>query len=182
MFSRRRLISMSVTLLVFSEMFISASFSAADTANPPVITGVTIDTTKIYKPGDEYVIEVKYTGGLPSLRKAGLLLYTTYQPNNAAYHCLGGAPDISSFSYNFPFTPKYTLSDPGVVKFYGQILSSCVEGANYFFGLAKIEDSTLLLSPSFFCSIYIACFGGITSTPWNHSPNKTGSLTTSLVI
>ena len=129
--------------------FSSLSLAEADTANPPVITGVTIDTTKTYKPGDEYVIEVKYTGGLPSLRQANLLLYTTYQPNNAAYTCLGGASTISSFSYNFPFTPKYTLSDPGVVKFYGQILSSCVEGANYFVGLAKLEDSTLLLAPSF---------------------------------
>jgi hypothetical protein len=155
-------------VLVFS----SLSFAQADTANPPVITGVTIDTTKIYKPGDEYVIEVKYRGGLPSLRKASLLLYTTYQPNNAAYECLGGAPDISSFSYNFPFTPKYTLSDPGVVKFYGQILSSCVEGANYFVGLAKIEDSTLLLSPSFSVEFTLRVSGGLRIPPGTIRPTR----------
>jgi hypothetical protein len=152
--------------------FSSLSLAEADTANPPVITGVTIDTTKTYKPGDEYVIEVKYTGGLPSLRQANLLLYTKYQPNNAAYTCLGGAPTISSFSYNFPFTPKYTLSDPGVVKFYGQILSSCVEGANYFFGLAKLEDSTLLLAPSFSVEFTLRVSGGLRIPPGTIRPTR----------
>jgi hypothetical protein len=151
--------------------FSSLSLAEADTANPPVITGVTVDTTKTYKPGDEFVIAVKYSGGFPSLKRARLLLWTNLLPNNAAYECLAGAVEISSSAYNFPFGPKYTLSDPGVVKFYGQIKSSCVEGNNSFFGYALVEDSTLL-EARFDFSFALRVAGGLRIPPGTILPTR----------
>lgn len=151
--------------------FSSSSLAEADTANPPVITGVTVDTTKTYKPGDEFVIAVKYSGGFPSLKRARLLLWTNLLPNNAAYECLAGAVEISSSAYNFPFGPKYTLSDPGVIKFYGQIKSSCVEGNNSFFGYAFVEDSTLL-EARFDFSFALRVAGGLRIPPGTILPTR----------